>query len=87
MKEMITQENKALELAENLAKQFAGKFKTQIAQNRKNGDTLGVTKGIPIHEQLDAVREQYLAQVKPAITRTTNYFNIAIVRYVLGRKC
>ena len=84
---MITQENKALELAENLVKQFAEKYKTEIEQNRKNGDTLGITEGVPIHEQLDAVREQYLAQVNPAITQTTNYFNIAIVRYVLGRKC
>jgi len=84
---MIINETQAIKLAEQLVQDFAEKYDKTIEQNRKNGDTLGVTTGIPLHRLLNEMRMQYLAQVEPALTLTTNYFNIAVVRYVLKREC
>lgn len=80
---MITSENKALELAENIVKKFAKKHKDEIKQNSKSGDTLGYFSGTPLFRELEKIRYEYLKQVSPQITRTTNYFNIAIIRYIL----
>ena len=82
---MITTETKALSLAEKMVKQFAEEHKDTMAQNRKKGDTLGMMEGTPIHHELDKLRTEYIKQVEPAIARTTNYFNIAVVRYVLRK--
>ncbi len=81
---MTTSEIKALALAEKMVKQFAEEHEDSLKQNRKNGDTLGIMKGIPIYHELDKLRTEYLKQVAPSITRTTNYFNAAIIR--LGLK-
>jgi len=80
-------ETQAIKLAVQLVQDFAKKYEKTIEQNRKNGDTLGATIGIPLFRLLNEVQRQYLAQVEPAITLTTNFFNITVVRYVLRREC
>ena len=84
---MIMNETQAIKLAVQLVQDFAKKYEKTIEQNRKNGDTLGATIGIPLFRLLNEVQRQYLAQVEPAITLTTNFFNITVVRYVLRREC
>ena len=83
VKTLIRTENEAKELAEELVSEFAEKHKDALEKNRKNGDSFGATGGIPLFKEIRQLREYYLNNVAIAITETTTYFNMAIVKYIL----
>lgn len=82
---MIINASDASRLAEELIKKFAEDHKEALENNQKNGDSLGVFSGIPLSDKLDTLRNEYLTQVSSEIGNNMNYFNMAIVYYILNR--
>jgi hypothetical protein len=72
-------------LAETLVLKFAEALKKELEANRKNGDTLGVCIGIPLYEELEKLRTEYLSKTDPRITYNTNIFNLAVIKHILKK--
>lgn len=73
---MITSHTEAQQYAMQLVKQFVERHKHAIEQRKQFGD-------IALHIPLSMLRSEYLSNVSYAITSTTKYLNLEIVKQIL----